>query len=85
MESELVDIVQRMGRVRALVVGDVMLDRYVWGDAERISQERRSSCSARIGARSGWEGPAASPSCWGHWAPGSRSPPQSAPTPTGIG
>ena len=26
-------------KARILVVGDVMLDRYVWGDAERISQE----------------------------------------------
>ena len=37
--SDLVELVQRLGRPRALVVGDVMLDRYVWGDAERISQE----------------------------------------------
>src|SRR5579871_2976764 len=37
--SDLVELVQRLGRPRVLVVGDVMLDRYVWGDAERISQE----------------------------------------------
>ena len=34
-----IELVQRLGRPRVLVVGDVMLDRYVWGDAERISQE----------------------------------------------
>jgi D-beta-D-heptose 7-phosphate kinase / D-beta-D-heptose 1-phosphate adenosyltransferase len=27
------------GQMRALVVGDVMLDRYIWGDVERISPE----------------------------------------------
>src|SRR6478736_2484905 len=39
MANDLVDLVQRLGAPRVLVVGDVMLDRYVWGDAERISQE----------------------------------------------
>jgi D-beta-D-heptose 7-phosphate kinase/D-beta-D-heptose 1-phosphate adenosyltransferase len=39
MSAELIDLVQRLGRPRVLVVGDLMLDRYVWGDAERISQE----------------------------------------------
>src|SRR5262245_33510703 len=37
--SDLVELVQRLGTPRVLVVGDVMLERYVWGDAERISQE----------------------------------------------
>jgi D-beta-D-heptose 7-phosphate kinase/D-beta-D-heptose 1-phosphate adenosyltransferase len=39
MSAELIDLVQRFGQPRVLVVGDLMLDRYVWGDAERISQE----------------------------------------------
>src|SRR5438067_9424706 len=39
MSADLVELVQRLGRPRVLVVGDVMLDRYVWGDAERVSQE----------------------------------------------
>src|SRR5262249_19181791 len=39
MSAELIDLVHRLGRPRVLVVGDVMLDRYVWGDAERVSQE----------------------------------------------
>lgn len=39
MSADLVDLVHRLGAPRVLVVGDVMLDRYVWGDAERISQE----------------------------------------------
>jgi D-beta-D-heptose 7-phosphate kinase/D-beta-D-heptose 1-phosphate adenosyltransferase len=39
MSADLVELVHRLGRPRVLVVGDVMLDRYVWGDAERISQE----------------------------------------------
>jgi D-beta-D-heptose 7-phosphate kinase/D-beta-D-heptose 1-phosphate adenosyltransferase len=37
--TDLVELVQQLGRPRVLVVGDVMLDRYVWGNAERISQE----------------------------------------------
>ena len=39
MSKELVDLVQNLGSPRVLVVGDAMMDRYVWGDAERISQE----------------------------------------------
>ncbi len=39
MSADLIDLVQRLGRPRVLVLGDVMLDRYVWGNAERISQE----------------------------------------------
>src|SRR5947207_5712049 len=39
MAADLIDLVQRLGQPHVLVVGDVMLDRYVWGNAERISQE----------------------------------------------
>src|SRR5205085_9634114 len=39
MSADLIDLVQKLGQPRVLVLGDVMLDRYVWGDAERISQE----------------------------------------------
>ncbi len=39
MAADLIDLVQNLGQPRVLVVGDLMLDRYVWGDAERISQE----------------------------------------------
>lgn len=39
MSSDLIDLVHRLGEPRVLVVGDLMLDRYVWGDAARISQE----------------------------------------------
>jgi D-beta-D-heptose 7-phosphate kinase/D-beta-D-heptose 1-phosphate adenosyltransferase len=39
MSEDLIRLVQNLGRPRVVVVGDVMLDRYVWGDAERISQE----------------------------------------------
>jgi len=35
----LIDLVNRLGRPRLGVVGDLMLDRYVFGDAERISPE----------------------------------------------
>jgi D-beta-D-heptose 7-phosphate kinase/D-beta-D-heptose 1-phosphate adenosyltransferase len=39
MSADLINLVHRLGRPRVLVVGDLMLDRYVWGDAARISQE----------------------------------------------
>src|SRR6266853_1949169 len=39
MSADLIELVQRLGQPRVLVVGDVMLDRYIWGDAARISQE----------------------------------------------
>jgi D-beta-D-heptose 7-phosphate kinase/D-beta-D-heptose 1-phosphate adenosyltransferase len=39
MAFDLIRRVQALGRPRLLVVGDLILDRYVWGDAERISQE----------------------------------------------
>src|SRR6266853_5250783 len=39
MSADLIELVQSLGQPRVLVVGDVMLDRYVWGDAARISQE----------------------------------------------
>ena len=39
MSGDLIELVQNLGQPRVLVVGDVMLDRYVWGNAARISQE----------------------------------------------
>jgi D-beta-D-heptose 7-phosphate kinase/D-beta-D-heptose 1-phosphate adenosyltransferase len=39
MSQSLIQIVEHLGSPRVLVVGDIILDRYVWGDAERISQE----------------------------------------------
>src|SRR5438105_3760535 len=39
MSMDLIELVENLGQPRVLVVGDLMLDRYVWGDAERISQE----------------------------------------------
>lgn len=39
MSADLIELVQNLGQPRVLVVGDVMLDRYIWGDAERLSQE----------------------------------------------
>src|SRR5947199_2475840 len=39
MPHDLIQRVATLGNPRILVVGDLILDRYVWGDAERISQE----------------------------------------------
>lgn len=37
--SELAGIVERCGRPRIMLVGDVMVDEYIYGDAERLSPE----------------------------------------------
>lgn len=39
MNSELTAIVERFAQQRVVLIGDFMLDRYVFGDAERISPE----------------------------------------------
>jgi len=39
LSDKLAKIVEGLGAPRALVVGDMILDRYVWGNANRISQE----------------------------------------------
>lgn len=39
MSYQLIETIQRLGTPRILVLGDLILDRYVWGDAERVSQE----------------------------------------------
>ena len=37
--TDLLADLQQIGQPRVLVLGDLLLDRYTWGDAERISQE----------------------------------------------
>ena len=55
MSYHLIDVVQRLGRPRLLVLGDLILDRYIWGEAERVSQEapvillRQEKQEARLG------------------------------------
>jgi len=39
MSYHLIDVIERLGHPRVLVVGDLILDRYLWGNAERVSQE----------------------------------------------
>jgi D-beta-D-heptose 7-phosphate kinase / D-beta-D-heptose 1-phosphate adenosyltransferase len=39
MTHDLIRRVEELGHPRVLVVGDLILDRYIWGYAERISQE----------------------------------------------
>ncbi|GMU20708.1 MAG: bifunctional protein HldE [Phycisphaerae bacterium] len=39
MVPRLIELVSSFGRQRVLLVGDVILDRYIYGDAERISPE----------------------------------------------
>jgi rfaE bifunctional protein kinase chain/domain len=37
--SHLASVLKRFSQVRVLVIGDLMLDRYIWGQVERISPE----------------------------------------------
>jgi D-beta-D-heptose 7-phosphate kinase/D-beta-D-heptose 1-phosphate adenosyltransferase len=37
--SHILETFNKIGRPQILVIGDVMLDRYTWGDAERVSPE----------------------------------------------
>ena len=39
MSSQLTKLLQQTRRPKILVIGDVMLDRYLWGDVDRISPE----------------------------------------------
>lgn len=39
MSYHLIDLIENLGRPKILVLGDLILDRYIWGNADRISQE----------------------------------------------
>lgn len=39
MAFDLIGRMETLGRPKVVVLGDLILDRYIWGDAERISQE----------------------------------------------
>lgn len=39
MSYQLINTIQKLGSPKILVLGDLILDRYIWGNAERISQE----------------------------------------------
>lgn len=39
MSYHLLEAIRKLGQPRILVIGDAILDRYIWGDAERVSQE----------------------------------------------
>jgi D-beta-D-heptose 7-phosphate kinase/D-beta-D-heptose 1-phosphate adenosyltransferase len=39
MSHDLVQLIEGLDTTKVLVLGDIILDRYTWGDAERVSQE----------------------------------------------
>lgn len=39
MDSELISVLKKFREKRILVIGDVMLDKYIWGDVVRVSPE----------------------------------------------
>jgi D-beta-D-heptose 7-phosphate kinase/D-beta-D-heptose 1-phosphate adenosyltransferase len=53
--SRLIQLVESFGRQRVLLVGDLILDRYIYGDAERVSPEapvvvlRKKNVEERVG------------------------------------
>ncbi len=53
--NDLLQVLEHLGQPRILVLGDLILDRYTWGNAERISQEapvivlRADRSEARLG------------------------------------
>ena len=53
--ADLLAVFERLGRPHVLVLGDIILDRYTWGNADRISQEapvivlRIDNCEVRLG------------------------------------
>ena len=55
VSCQLTELLNQTRRPRVLVVGDVMLDRYVWGDVDRISPEAPipvlnvATCEERLG------------------------------------
>lgn len=54
-KTQLLSLIRKFRRCRVLVIGDLMLDRFIWGDVERISPEapvpvlRVTSESYRLG------------------------------------
>ena len=65
----MLSVLKQIGSPRILVVGDVMLDRYTWGDAERVSPEapvlvlRVETREARLGGAA-----SVAPARCGAWA-----------------
>jgi D-beta-D-heptose 7-phosphate kinase/D-beta-D-heptose 1-phosphate adenosyltransferase len=55
MSERLIELVEKAGNPRVLVVGDLMLDRYVWGEAIRVSPEGPIPV-LRVSAREGRPG-----------------------------
>ena len=53
MYRQLVHLVEGLGRPRLLVVGDLMLDRYVYGDAARLRPEAPLQILRAAGAAGG--------------------------------
>ena len=50
MNTRLVEIVDRLKSPRIFVLGDLILDRYVWGSVHRVSPKprcRSSTCNGR--------------------------------------
>ena len=56
MIHDLVRRIEKLGSPRVVVVGDLILDRYIWGYAERISQEAPVPLLRRSPRASAWRG-----------------------------
>ncbi len=63
MMHDLIRRVETLGNPKIVVVGDLILDRYIWGLAERISQEAPVPLLRPTTANTGSAALPASPRC----------------------
>ncbi len=67
MSNTLVEMVRGLGHPRLLVIGDAILDRYIWGTPNASARRRLSFCSVPTTTRSAWGGPPTSPTWCAAW------------------
>ena len=69
MTHDLIRRMENLGSPRIVVVGDLILDRYIWGYAERISQEAPVPLLRPTSASTGWAARRVSRRCCGRSGP----------------
>ncbi len=73
MRHDLIRRLETLGNPRVVVVGDLILDRYIWGFADRISQEAPVPLLRAISESIAWGARRASQPCSAPWEPRSCS------------
>ena len=75
--------ISKFNKCRVLVVGDLIIDEYVWGEVNRISPEAPVQIVSVKNEGFTLGGPETWSTTWWHWAPG--SPPWGLPAREGTG